>query len=237
MVSMAHSNRFIIFIVCLLTITMAITVFLNLNINSVEGMLEYVKLPKLELIKLSGLKDETMVMQNKDFNKWELLLDDKDLRTIMETNKETEFNKKIRYELGTNDEYVKGCPIIINFTLENLSMEHVWVLTSYTPFEGIKGKIFQVTCDGKEIPYEGIMMKRDQPTINDYMHIDPKGSVSAKTDLSNAYALPTSKECKVEFKGRIFDFSLNGDSLPKKSEEHQMLRIMGNAVTFRVVNS
>ena len=109
--------------------------------------------------------------------------------------------------------------------------------TRYTPFEGIKGKIFQVTCDGKEIPYEGIMMKRDQPTINDYMHINPKGSVSAKTDLSNAYALPTSKECKVDFKGRIFDFSLNSDSIPKRSEEHQMLRIMGNAVTFRVVNS
>ena len=62
-------------------------------------------------------------------------------------------------------------------------------------------------------------------------------TVSAKTDLSNAYALPTSKECKVEFKGRIFDFSLSSDSIPKGSEEHQMLSIMGNAVTFRVVNS
>ena len=52
---------------------MAITVFLNLNINSLEGTLEYLKLSKQGLVKLIGLEDETMPMQNKDFNRWELL--------------------------------------------------------------------------------------------------------------------------------------------------------------------
>ena len=46
---------------------MAITVFLNLNINSMEGMLGYVKLSNQELTKLIGFEDETMIMQNRNF--------------------------------------------------------------------------------------------------------------------------------------------------------------------------
>ena len=147
------------------------------------------------------------------------------------------FNNKLRYQLSARDSYVKGSPIDINFKLENLSNESLWVLNWYTPLEGVKGKIFRVLCDGKEILYEGPMMKRGEPTKDDYLQIDHGSSASAEVDLSKAYGFPACGECLVEFKGRIYDISTSADSIPRSSEEQQMVTITGNTVAFRVVNS
>ena len=91
---------------------------------------------------------------------------------------------QVRYQLSAHKSYVKDEPIIINFTIENISREKVWVLKWYTPLEGVKGKIFHVLCAGKEIPYEGLMMKRGEPTNDDYIQIDQRSFVSADIDLS-----------------------------------------------------
>jgi hypothetical protein len=123
---------------------------------------------------------------------------------------------------------------VIGFILENSSDENLWILNWYTPLEGLKGKIFNVTCDGKGIPYEGIMMKRGQPIKEDYEQIAPGGSLSASVDLSEGYTIPIANQCKVDFKGRIYDVSTIGESIPKKVEDHRMVRIAGNATAFRV---
>jgi|SRR5215217_1974989 peptidyl-Lys metalloendopeptidase len=147
------------------------------------------------------------------------------------------FNNKMKYQLGAQDSYVKDNPIIINFKLHNLSNEDLWVLSWYTPLEGIKGDIFRVLCDGNEILYEGPMVKRGQPTKSDYIHIDPGRSVSREVDISSVYKLPPSHEYVVQFEGTIYDFATSGDFTPKKSEEHEMVNITGNSVAFRVVNT
>jgi peptidyl-Lys metalloendopeptidase len=155
----------------------------------------------------------------------------------METNKQMLFNNKMKYHLNADDSYVKDSPILINFTLQNFSDEDLWVLSWYTPLEGLKGKIFSVTCDGKQIPYEGVMVKRGQPLKSDYIHIDPGSFVSKKVDLSSAYKIPPSQACVVEFKDRIYDFTTSGDLISKRSEEHQRVNITGNSITFSVVNA
>jgi peptidyl-Lys metalloendopeptidase len=157
---------------------------------------------------------------------------------MMQTGKEVSFSDKMRYQLSANDTYVKGDPVIINFTLMNLSNENLWVLTWYTPLEGLKGKIFRVTCDGKDVPYEGPMLKRGQPNKDDYIQIYPGSSVSKKVDLSAVYQIPACNEAFVEFKGRIYDYTttMPSDLIPKSTEEHQTLKITGNSITFRVVN-
>jgi hypothetical protein len=153
---------------------------------------------------------------------------------------------KMNYELRAEDRYLKGNPVIINFTLHNLTNEHLWVLRWYTPLEGIKGKIFHVVCDGKEIPYDGPMVKRGDPTKNEYTPIDPGRSVSSKVDLSSVYELPLSQECVVQFKNvqykspmesKIHDFSTSSDLIPKKKEQFKEVTISGNSVTFRLVDS
>lgn len=143
----------------------------------------------------------------------------------------------LKYQLNTNNTYVVGKPITINFTLENLQDENLWVLKWYTPLEGLRGDIFQVKCDGKEIPYEGMMVKRGNPDRDSYIHIVPGGSVSEEVDLSGGYNLPISEDCQVDFKGRIYDILSDEGKLPRRSDEHQGMDITGNDVTFRVVGS
>jgi peptidyl-Lys metalloendopeptidase len=150
---------------------------------------------------------------------------------------EKTFSSALKYRLSAENIYTVGKPIVLGFTLENLTDEDFWVLTWYTPIEGIKGRIFRVTCSGREILYEGLMMKRGDPVRNDYLHLGPKGSVSTKVDLSTAYSLPVSNECHVEFGGRIYDVARREDPVPRSQDKHQYIDIQGNAVTFRVVGS
>ena len=140
----------------------------------------------------------------------------------------------LKYQLNANNSYVVSMPITINFTLENLQAEKLWILKWYTPLEGLRGEIFLVKCDGKEISYEGMMAKRGDPDRDSYMHIVPRGSVSEVVDLSGAYNIPVSNECQIEFKGRIYDVLSSEDKLPRRRDDHQGMDITGNVVTFRV---
>lgn len=146
------------------------------------------------------------------------------------------FDPALKYKLNANPKYLVDRPIMIKFTLQNCTDEHLWVLTWYTPLEGLKGKIFLVICNGKEIPYEGPMVKRGDPVRNDYVHIGPMESVSAEIDLSRAYNLPLANECRVQFKGRIYDVVNNEENLPRRRDEHQGVDISGNAVAFRIIS-
>jgi peptidyl-Lys metalloendopeptidase len=209
----------------------------NQKINPLISIGRFVNLLVQKATQLTGLEEISLVMQKQYLNGWILILDQQVNKVMNDTNKQISLNNLIKYRLSAQNSYVKGNPIIINFTLENLSNQNLWVLTWYTPLEGLKGKIFRVICDGTELPYEGPMVKRGQPKKGDYIHIEPGRSVSAEVDLSNVYKLPVCEECRVEFKGRIYDFSTDGDTIPKGSEEHHMVNITGNTVSFRVVNS
>jgi peptidyl-Lys metalloendopeptidase len=143
----------------------------------------------------------------------------------------------LQYRLQAKENYRLGEPLVIDFTLKNLSDHNVWVLTWYTPLEGLKGNIFEVTCDGKPISYEGIMAKRGNPRRDDYIQIPPKDAVSVTVDLSEAYKIQQSSECRVKFKGRIHDFSSMEDVLPKENTRHNSMNIPGNIVSFRSSDS
>ncbi len=81
------------------------------------------------------------------------------------------------------------------------------------------------------------MVKRGQPQKNDYLHIDPGGSLSKDVNLSNVYKLPVAQECEVQFEGKIYDFSMFDNDIPKKVGGHQTMNIMGNRVKFSLVNN
>ena len=61
----------------------------------------------------------------------------------------------LTYQLLTRDQYVRGRPTVITFRIENTGARESWILTWYTPLEGIRGKIFEVVCNGQTLPYEG----------------------------------------------------------------------------------
>lgn len=140
----------------------------------------------------------------------------------------------LEYTLEAQAGFAAGQPVNIKFTLGNVSNETLYVLTWYTPLEGLKGKIFKVTRDGVEIPYEGRMVKRGNPVREDYVRIGPGESASATVDLSSGYNLSARGEYRVEFKGRIHDVAREGQPLPRAPDASQLMDVKGNAAAFRV---
>jgi hypothetical protein len=143
----------------------------------------------------------------------------------------------LRYRLSAQNSYIVGKQVVIKFTLENLSGREIWVLKWYTPLEGLKGRILKIFCESKEILYEGRMIKRSDPGTEDYVHLSPRGSVSADVDISSAYALPVCSEVKVSFIGNIQDVVFSGEPLPRKSEDQRSLDISGNPILFSIMPS
>jgi len=140
----------------------------------------------------------------------------------------------LKFKLEAEAGYAAGQPVNIKFILENTSNEVLYVLTWYTPLEGLKGKIFKVTRNGVEIPYEGRMVKRGNPRREDYVRIGPGESLSATVDLSTGYNLGERGEYRIEFKGRIHDV-IHGGQLQFRTQIASLgMDVKGNAVAFRV---
>jgi hypothetical protein len=140
----------------------------------------------------------------------------------------------LRFKLEAQSLYTTGQHVPVVFILENLTDKDIYVLTWYTPLEGLKGRIFKVMRDGVEIPYEGRMIKRGNPLREDYIHIGPRGSVSTTVDLASTYNMNTTGEYRVEFIRHIYDLAFDESIIPRKQAKHQEITISGNAVTFHV---
>jgi hypothetical protein len=80
-----------------------------------------------------------------------------------------------------------GDSVKLEFTLTNHSENGMYVLTWFTPLEGLGGEIFRVERDGQPIPYEGPLAARGDPTPDAYVFLEAGASVSATVDLALAY--------------------------------------------------
>lgn len=140
-----------------------------------------------------------------------------------------------RFRLTARETYSAGEPVTIGFTLENLSDVPLWVLTWYTPLEGIRGSIFRVTRDGREIPYQGPMVKRGDPDQDEYLLVQPGAPVSAEVDLARGWDLSVPGTYRVELEGRIHDVAREGERVPRPRGVHRGGDAKGEPVTFQVV--
>jgi hypothetical protein len=140
----------------------------------------------------------------------------------------------VSYQLLAQDHYAPGGPIVVTFRLSNAGDRDVWVLNWYTPLEGIKGRIFDVTCSGESVAYEGRLMKRGDPTAEDYIRVAAGDSAVADVDLAQAYPLRGCDPCVVRFTGRLIDVVWDPQHLPRPRDHHQPVSIDGNRVSFRI---
>lgn len=140
----------------------------------------------------------------------------------------------LKYAFHAHNSYVQGKPVVVDFTLENNSDADLWILKWYTPLEGIKGKILQVTCDGEELPYEGMMMKRGNPSRDDYVLLHPSASARAEFDLAEVYSLKPCNECRLSFKGRIHDVVFDQSKIPRANDQQESAEVSGTSVSFRI---
>jgi hypothetical protein len=138
----------------------------------------------------------------------------------------------LEFKLEAKDEYIVSQPVMIKFTLENLSDKKLWVLTWNTPLEGVKNNIFQLVCNGQDIVYEGPMVKRGKPGTNDYVCIDEGGKISAEIDLATIYNLSLPGTCHLAFRGQIQSLVIGDHLSIGGDEEKRLIQIPGNTVNF-----
>jgi peptidyl-Lys metalloendopeptidase len=87
----------------------------------------------------------------------------------------------------------------ITFTLTNRGDQPVSVLKWHTPLEGIQNDIFDIVHEGKPVPYVGRLVKRGQPTAEDFVTLGPGETASAVVDLGEAYAFPEPGRYEVRY--------------------------------------
>jgi hypothetical protein len=138
--------------------------------------------------------------------------------------------------LEAEEAYVMGEPVNLRFSLHNKTDRTLYILTWYTPLEGIAGKIFRVMHDGGEVPYRGIMAKRGDPSRDAYTAIKPGAAVSSVVDLAENYDLSQAGRYHVEFTSRLHDVTDDESSIPRKQDDHKVQELPCNTVSFEIVH-
>ena len=122
----------------------------------------------------------------------------------------------------------------ITFTVTNRSAAPVSILRWYTPLEGVRGDIFRVTRGRRELPYEGPMMKRGEPSARDYVEIPAGESVTGTADLSAAYGIREPGTYRVAFTRGLADVVRAGDSSPRLRDAHRPRKLSCGPIAIEV---
>ena len=137
--------------------------------------------------------------------------------------------------LKMGETYPVGEPVNLLFALHNPTDRPLYVLTWYTPLEGMVGEILRVTRDGVKLPYQGVLAKRGDPTRDEYVVIEPGETASAEVDLRAGYDLSTPGSYRVQFTTGLQDVADDGSLLPRKRDDHRPQSVSCNTVSFSIV--
>jgi peptidyl-Lys metalloendopeptidase len=137
--------------------------------------------------------------------------------------------------LEMDETYPVGEPVNLVFALHNPAGRPLYVLTWYTPLEGMAGEMFQVTRDGAKLPYQGMLAKRGDPAREEYVVVEPGETASAEVDLRAGYDLSLPGSYQVQFTAGLRDVTADGTLLPRKRDDHQPQSLSCNMVGFSMV--
>lgn len=107
---------------------------------------------------------------------------------------------------------------------------HDYFLFQYhTPLDHNSSDIFHIICDGRLLPYVGIMVKRGPPSPEECIEIKAHSTKSVTVNLTHGYTFDNLGNHTVQLK-TIFKYHKRGGSFL----EHKQA-IASNTVTFRVL--
>jgi len=91
--------------------------------------------------------------------------------------------------------------VMLNFSIENPYNKKMKLLMWYTPFEGFFSDLFVITHNhtAEKLIYQGPMVKRNQPLLEDYLSISANEVLSTTINLSLAYTfIPGNYQLKLK---------------------------------------
>ncbi|HEY9063568.1 MAG TPA: hypothetical protein VIO33_01200 [Burkholderiaceae bacterium] len=128
-----------------------------------------------------------------------------------------------------------GAPVPLRFTFSNRSAQALQVLEWGTPLEGWFAAYVEVTRDGVALPYRGPMIKRGDPTRDEYQRIAAHRTRRATVDLAQPFDLAQPGLYRVTPRLTLFDVVVDGAApLPRSREQQAAQPLPCNAVEIRI---
>lgn len=113
--------------------------------------------------------------------------------------------------------------VLLQFTLRNASPRDLHLLRWGSPFEGgWFGPFVRVSAPQGELPFQGAMRKRGEPSAQDYLLLRAGQTLTAELALDDAFALPAAGTLKLSAAWRWHDVAA-GATLPRPRSRHQGL--------------
>lgn len=113
--------------------------------------------------------------------------------------------------------------VTVRFQLRNTSKADLHLLRWGSPFEGAWfGRFIHVTTPQGELPFQGAMKKRGDPSAADYLLLRAGQSTDATLTLDDAFTLPPAGPLTLKAAWRWHDALANGNP-PRPRERHQGL--------------
>lgn len=106
----------------------------------------------------------------------------------------------LRADITSPETAPAGGPVRVRFTVSNRSDRPLYLLSWYTPLEGVLGDIFQITYKGQEQPYLGPLVSRAAPAPDQYVLLEPGDSEIAVVDLVGAYDFSAAGDYLIAFR-------------------------------------
>jgi peptidyl-Lys metalloendopeptidase len=119
-----------------------------------------------------------------------------------------------------------GEPMMLRFQLTNRGAQPLYVLDWHTPLEGLLANMLQVSrAGGAELPYQGPMAKRGNPTAEDYRTLAPGASVEGEIDVGLAYETGAPGRYRIAFRGPLMDVAREQAGLPRPLDHHEPMPV------------
>ena len=125
-------------------------------------------------------------------------------RTSPENTTVIDGNGNLEVQLSAKDEINLGDEVSVAFTVKNNTDTVSKFIKWQTPLEErITGPIFKITFENEELPYQGIMVKRAEPTAADSVTLAPGESATNSVALTPSYAFDKAGTYEIKFLGRL----------------------------------
>ncbi len=122
----------------------------------------------------------------------------------------TKGNAMITCRLSATPTLVATSEHLVNIVFTNQFKHPIKILSWFTPLEGMRNDIFDVTRNGDYVDYHGIMLKRGMPEEKDWFVVAPGGVVSEAVDLNLGYDVSQPGAYKVLF-NRELEIMVQGE--------------------------
>jgi uncharacterized protein (DUF58 family) len=136
-------------------------------------------------------------------------------------------DRRLECRLSVPGTVKAGTPVTVGFELRNPTPRALYVLDWHTPLEGLLNDILQVTRldGGEELSYSGPMMKRGDPSAEDYVTVAPGAAVSASIEASLAYDFSKPGRYRLAFRGPLMDVATDKAGVPHARDGFQSLPV------------